>query len=578
MHINDIVKPLVTEAKNMASSEWLNSSSVPQFLSRLASGSTGPLTFRIGKVDFEGEINITDKYTHNYKAYLGLKTAIEQKNKNILPAIDFRVTLYDDDGKPTTAYELINITKIVKDELFSGKLRVNKGNIAEIVLGCAVTAKYENPLKHIDASHVIDVARRVAQGNGTAKGTAGKDTISFTVIVPAADKKGFNAYIGMDPDGKKPEDYGMSKDLLKAISDHIDNAVKYVNTSPRVAAAVDKAAKDPRKNEIDVVSDGGNAEEQKTTKADLKILIDGSKINLISIKAGDVKQFGQVSGYEFERINDFFLSTVHMPLSDKVKKSFMMVDEKLATKEEKEENKEQVRSANYSNGFKQAYDEIFKHLTRLTGSESGQADLIKRVYRGLLYHATRNDTNVEMIILSPNAKKAFHELTFGAELENALDDYQLTVNRGTTQAMHEIYIYGHPKTANAKKSQGSNKELLVKLRSYAQKRAVRNIVEMGDLLKDIADWEKIEERKATKASTAPTADQHLAKQTKISPKPEISEPITPPPVTPNQIPQSTNLQGTEFTSSTPEKYGMPEEEPAAMMELKTILKYAGLTS
>jgi len=560
MRINDIIKPLLTEAKNMSVSEWMNSSSVPQFISRMLAGGaknlkepvTTVLTFRIGTVEYEGQIEINGPTDPNYRAAKRLQSAVTNKDKNILNNVDFTVRMLDDNGNLTKNVEKINVTKIVKDELFSGKLRVNKGNIAEIVLGCAVTAKYENPLEHIDASHVIDVARRVIKGNGTASGRAGKDALSFTVSVPDADKKGFASFIGMDPDGKTPEDYGMGKDLLKAITAHIDNAVRYVNTSPRVSAAIEKASKDPRKNEIEIKSDGGNAEEQKTTKADLKILIDGSSINLLSIKAGDVGQFGQVSGYQFERLNDFFLSSVNIPLSNGVKEKFVAMDEKLSSKEEMDANRELVRTTNYKTGFKIAYDEIFNQLNQLTGSIDGQADLIKRVYKGLLYHATRNDSNVEMIILSPNAKKAFHELTFGPELEKALDDYQLTVRRGTTSAMYEIYIYGYPKTSEVKKEQGTSKELLIKLRSYAQKKAVRNIIEMGDLLKDIADWEKIEERKAKKVAGAPKADDHLKNA-----RPQVP-PAGPSAKTHQPSAQTTNLQGTEFSSQPIQKPMVPK--------------------
>jgi hypothetical protein len=215
-------------------------------------------------------------------------------------------------------------------------------------------------------------------------------------------------------------------------------------------------------------------------------------------------------------------------------------------------NRELVRTTNYKTGFKIAYDEIFNQLNQLTGSIDGQADLIKRVYKGLLYHATRNDSNVEMIILSPNAKKAFHELTFGPELEKALDDYQLTVRRGTTSAMYEIYIYGYPKTSEVKKEQGTSKELLIKLRSYAQKKAVRNIIEMGDLLKDIADWEKIEERKAKKVAGAPKADDHLKNA-----RPQVP-PAVPSAKTHQPSAQTTNLQGTEFSSQPLQKPMVPK--------------------
>jgi hypothetical protein len=585
MRFHEIISPFLAEAKNMSPAEWMSSSTVHQFISRLLSATPenpyiATLTFRVGKdSDVEGQINITaEPENHNYRAAKKLQAAVANKNKDALLDIYFDISRLDDNDNPTTDIEKIHVTKIVKDELYNGKLRVNKGNIAEIVLGCAVTAKYRNPFEHIDAGKLIEIAEMVAVNESTGNINVGKDLLSFMITVPASDKKGFAAYIGKDPDGKTPEDYGMGKDLIKSIDAHIDNAVKYVNTSPRVAAAIDKAFKDPRQNQIEIKSDGGNAEEQKSTKADLKILIDGSSINLLSIKAGDVGQFGQVSGYQFDRLNEFFTITLDIPLSDMktdeipvpVKDKFMAVDEKILNKEEAESAKELARASNYKVGFKAAYDEIFQKLKTLTGSQEGQVDLLQRVYKGLKYHATRDVPDVEMIILSPNSKKAFYELTFGSELENALDDYQLVVHRGTTESMHEIYIYGYPKTAEVKKEQGSSKELLIKLRSYAQKKAVRNIVEMGDLLKDIADWEKIQERKAQKVINSPTANDHLNNKTSQALAPQTDQTLAQQPnqasiVDPNQTltqqpNQAANLSSTEIPSDNMAKPNMADSE------------------
>jgi hypothetical protein len=76
--------------------------------------------------------------------------------------------------------------------------------------------------------------------------------------------------------------------------------------------------------------------------------------------------------------------------------------------------------------------------------------------------------------------------------------------------------------------------MLIQLRSYAQKGAVRNIVEMGDLLKDLADLEKIKERKAkVQPAVAPTlpapeksdADQTTGLPSKMTPSPEPNSPV-----------------------------------------------------
>jgi len=226
-----------------------------------------------------------------------------------------------------------------------------------------------------------------------------------------------------------------------------------------------------------------------------------------------------------------------MPISDRAKKKFLQQDT-TAKGKERTANKLLTRDMNFHNGFTAAYDEMEKMLKQL--AKGNQLDLLERVYSGLLHHATRNEEGVEMVILTPSAKKAFSELTFGPELREALDDYNLVVNRGASEKMHLLQIFGTPKTSKAKAAMGSSKEMLVQYRSYQQKGAVRNIIEMGNLLKELADWEKIEASKAQKLEPSlpePVAMPAVAPSQPVEPAPQAMpsntttiDPVTQPPV------------------------------------------------
>lgn len=492
MLINEIIKNNSNALNEgmMKYNEWKKDKYANPFIDKIIDGEEEPVNYI---KDGEERVGIVLSNKENIKMarYLQSTLAGNPEAKELAP-IYFMVDMLDEDENPTGNVEQVYLQEIVKDELMTGQLRVNLGNIAELVLGCAVTAKYEKQKAEVTADDVISVGARLAQGNGTVSSSSGKDAISFSASVPSADKKAWYAYVGEDPKGKSVQDYGIAPTVIKGINQHIASAVTYVNTSPRVLLAVDKVAADPGENEVEIMSDGGNAEQQKTTKVDLKITIDGTRLNLLSIKAGNVGQFGQVSGYEFEKLNSFFEQSVGMSLSPKTEKKFAKFNTALKGKE-RISDRFAVRETNYNTGFKSAYDEIEKGLKTL--AKGDQLDLLERVYSGLLYHATRNEEGVEMVILSPNAKKAFSELTFGPELRKALDDYQLVVNRGQSAKMHILQVYGIPKTAKVKKAMGSANELLVQYRSYSQAKAVRNIIEMGNLLKELADWEKIEARR-----------------------------------------------------------------------------------
>ena len=494
-----------------------------------------------------------------------------------LSSITFEVELLDENDEPSGEISKVSIKQIVKDDKITGTLRVNLGNIAELVLGCAVTAKYEKEKGDVTVDDVLSVATRFAQSDGNFHGSAGKDSLTFQASVPRSDKKAFFAYVGEDPKGKTLQDYGVNEKTIKGINQHIESAVKYVNTSPRVLLAVDKAAGDPNENEVEIISDGGNAEQQKVTKVDLKIMInpgpDGQpqRLNLLSIKAGNVGQFGQVSGYEFERLNSFFEQSLGLTISAKTEKKFAKFAEGLKGKA-RTANRLEVRETNYYSGFTAAYDEMEKHLRTL--AKGNQLDLLERVYQGLLYHATRNEEGVEMVILSPSAKKAFSELTFGPELREALDDYRLVINRGSSEKMHILQVHGIPKTEPLKKVVGSSKELLVQYRSYSQEAGVRNVIEMGNLLKDLADWEKIESRKTDKTKTNGLPVSNKAQP--IPPSVQTQQPVQEPVQEPIEPVQPGVPSGVTDIAPVTDVQQAPVDDTQAPDELHRIKRNAGI--
>lgn len=568
MRFSEFNSPTLLNEKLMDYGEWRKDKYSTPFTDAIIDGEDPVISINVDGEDVQG---IVASSPANVEA-ARLLTDILSKGGNAkeLATVKFEVNLLDDNDEPTEETTVVGIQQIVKDDKITGTLRVNLGNIAELVLGCAVTAKYEKEKGDVTVDDVLSVAVRFAQSNGNFKGNAGKDSLVFQASVPRSDKKAFYAYVGEDPKGKTLQDYSVKPEVIKGINKHIESAVTYVNTSPRVLLAVEKAAGDPNENEVEVISDGGNAEQQKVTKVDLKIMInpgpDGQpqRLNLLSIKAGDVGQFGQVSGYEFERLNSFFEQSLGMTISPRTQKKFATFAQGLKGKERKADRLK-VRETNYYSGFTAAYDEIEKNLRAL--AKGDQLDLLERVYSGLLYHATRNEEGVEMVILSPNAKKAFAELTFGPELREALDDYNLVINRGSSEKMHIIQVHGVPKTQEVKKFAGTAKELLVQYRSYSQEAGVRNVIEMGNLLKDLADWEKIEQRKQSKQPAVQTKAQPIEPKVKAvqQPAPEPIEPTQP------GVPSGTTTIAPAQSIQTTPTY---DQEPD---ELGRIKRNAGIT-
>jgi hypothetical protein len=427
--------------------------------------------------------------------------------------IVFDVKMLDDENEPTG--EIVNsvhLNQIYKDEKIKGTLNPNMGNVSEIILGCAITAKFEKTGQDITSEDVISMGRRLAEGNGIVTARSGKDSVMFTVkTVPFLDKKTFYVYVGKY-EGKTLRDFGMTEEKEQEIVIAIDSSVAYANHSKRVQNALRIANDDPAENKVDVISDGGEKENQSTTKVDLKILVDGkeSSKNLLSLKAGNVKQFGQVGGSNFSNLNEFFKSTVGITLSENVRSKFKEIPKGAR-------DTGPLKEHNFNKGFPAAYKEVFSQLKQMSAND--QTTLIKNVYKGLMFHLTRNEPGVEMVILSPNAKKAFQELSFGPEFKKAVSQLHLTVDINFTDKAYWMFIYGFPVTEFSKKSIGTAKHKLVELWSaYNPKDGVmRNRVGMGNLLKDVADLENIIEKKSKSINQKTPVNQKLQPATVVNP-------------------------------------------------------------
>lgn len=424
----------------------------------------------------------------------------------------FSVNVVDDETSEPTGEVVDNVrlTNIYKDEKIKGVLKPNMGNVSEALLGCAVAAKFIKNGGTVTEKDLIQIGRQLAQNSGIIQAKAGKDTLEFKVSIPFMDKKAFYAWLGEDSRGKTLQDYNVPADSVKLIERRAAVAVEYANTSKRVAGAVKAAQDDPNNNKVDVISDGGEKENQSTTKVDLKILIDGNETakRLLSVKAGSVAQFGQVTGVNFEHAQEFF-NGVGVTLPDNLRKYFYEIAPN-------SRNVEDQKQHNFDNGFSLAFQNGFKQLKSRAASD--QAGLVEDVYQGLLHHLTRKEEGVEMVILDPDGKKAFRELSFGPEFEQALKQLQIVVTEASREKGYNISIYGFPVGSIAKRYVPGRKDAdskLVDLTSQYKDGSIRNMLGMGNLLKNIADIENHIEQ----AEQDPQQQQQVAPVAKTPAKP-----------------------------------------------------------
>ena len=396
------------------------------------------------------------------------------------------------DGEDRT----IGIGAIYKSSAIKGGKGFNTGDVAEGVLGAAVAAKFLALGEIIQEQDIVNVIRSFSsveeiksnkRGVTTAK--ARNDTIIFNLVL---NKTSFEALYDSANDNKfPPEILGLLR-----------SGVEYANTDDNVKEAVKTVMDDPSNNEVSINSDGVG--DQKGTKADLFLNIDGKVINLLSLKAGDVKQFGQGSGYSYDVLENFFNDTFGIQI-DHAHIERMQGDAK----------------SNFEI-IKEIYGEMFEQIqSELAGNTNAEVTFLQRLYNGIFYHATRNDPTVSMVILKarPNAP-GFAKLTFGEELREAMEQFDLRVS--LQQDPPKLQIYGVPVGDDAKKVEGlTGNDLLLQVRSNLKgdtaKGYVRNIVEMGGLLKKIAAVEKMVDKDPQEPATPGSGD-----DTAVQPKPPVT--------------------------------------------------------
>jgi hypothetical protein len=248
-----------------------------------------------------------------------------------------------------------------------------------------------------------------------------------------------------------------------------------------------------------------------------------------------------------------------------------------------------------------AYQKASAHLQDKLTTPEGSAEVITNFYKGIMHHAQGTAQFQTLVILNPDSKTAWKELEFGPSLEQALGNYKIEVAVEVATARgagnHKLRVYGKAITpeaviasqanidseASAKKAKKkidsgqvpthSGNEMLFQLRSYQQESGnMRNPVEMGTLLKNITEVQKIEDLPDLSTTEKPQA---LAPQTVEPNQQQLPQQQT---VEPNQQGTPSGMTSIAPASTTVDQTTEPvEDDPSNSNDLDRIKKNAGIT-
>jgi hypothetical protein len=251
----------------------------------------------------------------------------------------------------------------------------NKGDIAEGILGAAIAARFIHKNTEINIAKVKDVLRSLGPLSGKVKE---KDFESLNKNPKVKDN--VHLYIRLaEPNMKVLLDSTKWTDL----TDIFNSAVKYAN-GETVIAWSKLLYENNQQNTIDVISDG--LSEQTGTKVDVKVKVDDQETNIkVSLKAGDVKQFGQVGGTDFDKQVYLWKKLLDIDVSSK---------EDVYLKH--------LAAKNVSGALYTTYSYAAEQINIKLGGSSSKVKLLKDLGNGITFFATLHEEDVTLVQLSRN--------------------------------------------------------------------------------------------------------------------------------------------------------------------------------
>jgi hypothetical protein len=433
----------------------------------------------------------------------------------------------------------------------------NDGEVAETLLGAALFARFTSK-QNITEAEVIKTLSSASQISGGFElaGKRGTDPINLRAINKPQNNDVIIQYVN--------DKSTLVKKFPKSVAGldiALRSCVAYVNESSKVSEAIQEIDSNPDKDSVEVVTDG--VSDQTGTKADLQLKI-GDKLRLLSLKVNAVKQFGQDTGATADVITTFFRRFIPDAVVDPVVVSNWP---NLSAAKKEKNNAEAVAYQVYSS-IGSVYQSINQQLQAKLSNATNATEIISNLYNGIIHHAQGGSAGQTLVILNPGGKSMWKELEFGAPLLQALKSFRIESSVAVAgvdgETNHILKIFGRPADSKAsvamtttinnpkqaadaavdatkKRRAPVDPEMLMQLRSYVQEAGltIRNIVEMGPLLKSITEVQAINN------APVPAPAQDTAELDRV--KNLAGIPQKPPQPGPN----TTTMKGNSMQSPTP---------------------------
>lgn len=362
---------------------------------------------------------------------------------------------------------VVPLSYLLKTAEFGGTAQketgvANRGELAEGVLGAATFARIaQRPGKPITYNQVLKVIQSLPKtetGGTISRKVKGKDTVTDQIKLTV--RLGANTYADLIDTNKLTSD--------ELMNSYIKSTVRFVNDYTRLYANFFE--QNGRPDEVEIVSDGVSENTDRKTDVYMVYVDEAGNRQLkhfdISLKAGTVRQFGQV-GY----------GRASSPIETRFAKVMELFTQFGIDQTSFKFNPKQFQDDGGVALIKDLYKQAVRLINqKLKGSDNAtEYQYLDQIAQGITYYATSNDPTVKLLQLD---KGRYYVLDF-KKLRPKLDGIDLEAQYAETKSGDPI-VRIHDKTNP--KSSGRLLQIRTKQDSNGY---IRQILEKEPLLKKL---------------------------------------------------------------------------------------------
>ena len=329
------------------------------------------------------------------------------------------------------------------------KISANRGDIAEGIMGAALTAKFikrqlgqtVRDLPQVNATDVDAVLAKFFRSGGTYSKTVRDVPKPFDFIPPDfpgdkvettvniirelmfSDKVIFKLTLP-----KAAMDFLSKQSNRTQVRDIFDRAIRYANNDPTFIREANRLATNAKNDKILVDADG--VSNQLETKVDIGLYANGRKIGKqISLKTESGRQFDQVIGFGIAEFDKLFDNNMGIIVDGSVKnevnnyiKQFNVTD----AFSFRAQTSKDVTGSVWATKLKKAATIYYKGAEKVIKTQIDALDFRRKLANTIRVGATRGDQDIQLVKFA-GAQGSYSERTFGPEFEDAIENADLSV-------------------------------------------------------------------------------------------------------------------------------------------------------